>query len=50
MYTIVIADDETELREALIRRIDWDSVGFQVVGEAENGIEALELVEKLEPD
>ena len=47
MYTIVIADDETELREALIRRIDWDSVGFQVVGEAENGIEALELVEKL---
>ncbi|HIT67837.1 MAG TPA: response regulator [Candidatus Merdisoma merdipullorum] len=50
MYTIVIADDETELRQALIRRIDWESVGFQVVGEAENGIEALELVGKLEPD
>ncbi len=50
MYTIVIADDEAELRQALIRRIDWDEVGFQVVGEAENGAEALELVEKLEPD
>lgn len=50
MYTIVIADDEVELRQALIRRIDWEDVGFQVVGEAENGAEALELVEKLEPD
>lgn len=50
MYTIVIADDEAELRQALIRKIDWESVGFRVVGEAENGIEALELVEKLEPD
>ena len=50
MYTIVIADDEAELRQALIRRIDWEDVGFRVVGEAENGVEALELVEKLEPD
>lgn len=50
MYTIVIADDEEELRRALIRRIDWEEVGFRVIGEAENGAEALELVEKLEPD
>lgn len=50
MYTVVVADDEEELRRALVRRVDWESVGFKVVGEAENGIEALELVEKLEPD
>lgn len=50
MYTIVVADDEAEIRQALIRRVDWQSVGFTVVGEAENGAEALELVEKLEPD
>ncbi|MFP3155928.1 response regulator [Lachnospiraceae bacterium ZAX-1] len=50
MYTIIVADDEEEIRRSLIRKIDWDSVGFQVVGEAENGIEALELVEQLEPD
>lgn len=49
-YTIVVADDEEELRRALIRRIDWENIGFQVVGEAENGVEALELVERLEPD
>ena len=50
MYTIIVADDEEELRRALIRRVDWESVGFTVVGEAENGVEALELVEKLKPD
>ncbi len=50
MYTVIVADDEEELRRALIRRVDWESVGFSVVGEAENGVEALELVEKYEPD
>lgn len=50
MYTVVVADDEEELRRAIIRRIDWESIGFRVVGEAENGVEALELVEKAEPD
>lgn len=50
MYTIVIADDEKAIRRSLINRVDWDAVGFKVVGEAENGVDALELVEKLEPD
>ncbi len=50
MYTIVVVDDEEELRKAIVRRVDWESIGFQVVGEAENGIEALEVVEKTEPD
>lgn len=50
MYTVIVADDEEELRRALIRRVDWESIGFTVVGETENGAEALELVEKYEPD
>lgn len=50
MYTIVVADDEEELRKAILRKIDWEAIGFQVVGEAENGVEALEMVEKMEPD
>ncbi len=50
MYTIIVADDEEELRRALIEKVNWENVGFKVVGEAENGIEALELVEKLNPD
>lgn len=50
MYTVVVADDERELRQALIRKVDWEDAGFTVVGEAGNGAEALELVERLEPD
>ena len=50
MYTVIVADDEQEIRRSLIRKVDWGSVGFQVIGEAENGEEALELTEKLEPD
>ena len=50
MYTALIVDDEEELRQAVIEGVDWESVGFRVVGDAANGVDALELVEKLEPD
>lgn len=50
MYTVVVADDEEEIRRGIIKKVRWEELGFQVVGDAENGVEALELVEKLEPD
>ena len=49
-YTVLVVDDEQEQRQALIRRVRWDAAGFEVVGEAENGVEALDLVDELEPD
>ena len=50
MYTALIVDDEEELRGAIIESVDWNAVGFEVVGDAGNGVDALELCEKLEPD
>lgn len=50
MYTVVVADDEEEIRRGIVRKVDWESIGFRVVGQADNGVDALELVEKLEPD
>ena len=50
IYTVIVADDEEEIRRGIVRRVNWERVGFQVIGEAENGADALELVEKLEPD
>lgn len=50
MYKVIVADDEEELRLSLIRRVKWEEIGFEVVGQASNGAEALELVEKLAPD
>lgn len=50
LYRIILVDDEEEVRQSIIRKIDWTSAGFCVVGDAENGQEALEKVEALEPD
>lgn len=50
LYRIILVDDEEEVRKSIIRKIDWTSVGFTVVGDAENGEEALEKIEGLEPD
>ena len=41
-YTVLVVEDERDQRSALIERVDWESAGFEVVGEAENGFEALE--------
>ena len=48
--TVVVADDEDELREAVCRMIPWQELGFRLVGSASNGLDALQLVEKKEPD
>lgn len=50
MYTVIVADDEEEIRRGIIRKVEWERIGFKVIGEAANGADALELVEKLEPD
>lgn len=50
MYKIMIVDDEEEVRLGIIKKMDWKSFDFVVVGDAENGQEALEKAEKLEPD
>lgn len=44
MYKLLIVDDEDEIREGLIQYIPWKNYGFEVVGEAQNGIEALEKI------
>ena len=50
LYTVIVADDEDELREAVCTMIPWEDYGFRLVGDASNGLDALQLVEKHEPD
>lgn len=50
LYRIILVDDEEEVRKGIIRKIDWETLGFQVVGDAENGQDAMEKIEQLEPD
>lgn len=49
-YRVLIADDEPIIREGLRDCIDWTTLGMEVVGEAEDGEEALELAIKLNTD
>lgn len=50
LYRIMLVDDEEEVRKAMIRKMDWEQLGFTMVGDAENGEDALEKLEQLEPD
>lgn len=49
-YKVLLVDDEVEVIEAIEHKIHWDMLGFQVAGSATNGVKALEMVEKLQPD
>lgn len=50
MYRIVIADDEEYVRELLAKNINQTENEFEVVGKAENGAQAIDLVKELKPD
>ncbi len=50
MYKLLIVDDEPLVREGLARSICWEDIGFMVVGEAINGVDALKKIELLRPD
>ncbi len=50
MLKVVIADDEARVCQLILMLADWDGLGMGVAGVASNGLEALELVERLHPD
>ena len=50
MVTALIADDEAPMRDLLRARLQQAWPDLQIVAEAANGVEAVELGEKLRPD
>ena len=50
LYRIILVGGGEEVRKSIIKKIDWEAAGFQVAGDAENGEDALEKIEVLEPD
>ena len=50
MYKLILVDDESEICQGLREVVPFESLGFTVVGEAGNGVEALRLCEALSPD
>lgn len=49
-YQVVVAEDESLARGNLVKKITQSGMGFHVIGEAANGITALEMVDDLLPD
>ncbi|NLK28203.1 MAG: response regulator [Clostridiales bacterium] len=50
MMRVVIADDEEKVCQLICNLVDWAAIEMEVVGIGHNGIEAFELVKKLQPD
>lgn len=50
MLRIVIVDDEDVIRGGLINYIDWKQIGYDYVGEASNGKEAIEVIHRVKPN
>lgn len=50
MYKVVVVEDESMVRKGIILTIDWSALDCVVVGDAANGEEGVELVDRLKPD
>lgn len=50
MYSLLIVDDEPFVCQQIQSAINWGIMNIKVVGEAHNGLSALELADKLRPD
>ncbi|WP_019637363.1 response regulator transcription factor [Paenibacillus fonticola] len=48
MFNLLIVDDEAETREALCSYFPWDEIGFHIVGQVNNGQEALHFIAEKE--
>ena len=49
-YTVLLVDDEEEVIQVIMKKINWEGLGFSVIGYANNGVKALEMVEEFQPD
>lgn len=49
-YSVLLVDDEEEVIHVIMRKINWEGLGFSVAGHANNGAKALEMVEEFQPD
>ncbi len=50
IYTVLLVDDEEEVIQVIQKKINWEGLGFSVIGYANNGVKALEMVEEFQPD
>ena len=40
-YTVLLVDDEEEVIQVIMKKINWEGLGFSVIGYANNGSESV---------
>ena len=50
MYTLLLVGDEEEVTRIIAKKVKWNDLGFSVIGHANNGLKALEMLEEMQPD
>jgi len=50
VYKVILIDDEDEVREGIRNKISWSDCGFELIGEFDNGRDALEAIDGERPD
>lgn len=48
--TVVVIDDKPIIRRSIVQTIEWEALGCEVVGQAGDGNEGLQLLGELHPD
>ncbi len=49
-YSVILVDDEEDVAQAILKKMDWESMGYETPRYAHNGLEALDLAENKRPD
>ena len=49
-YKVMLVDDEEDVAQAIMRKLNWEEMRFDTPRYAHNGLEALEFAEELRPD
>ena len=49
-YTLLLVDDEEEVIQMIMQKLPWAELGSSVIGHANNGVKALEMMEEYQPD
>ena len=50
MIKVLLVDDEQFIRQGLKHLVDWEKYGYQILAEAENGMDAIHILEETDID
>ena len=50
MIKVLLVDDEQYIREGLRQLVDWEEYGYEIIGEAGNGVDAIAILEESQVD